>query len=260
MIYYQYLEVELPESASSQRLPINEPVNQALGDVPGFVILNLPEYNPDVRYRNIAAEFDVVNSGYAAPEYATLPSGERVFLIPDGGGVGFQPLKSRVNPERWSGFAYLNAPAEQGIYARGQYFGADDSLDPQDSRIALSLAHVRTTGSQRGFYIYENKRIREEGQPVRLSWLTDDGVTTPGLVMWTFSVEHGLSIWWNGERKAVNTEDKRPLETGIDEIRTLFRARGDVGVHGLLNIDLNAPENAGYRVAIEKFALNKYGI
>lgn len=257
MILYQFMDINLPDAAPAQQLPIDEPINAALGDIPGWVILNDPDYNPDVRYRNIIQEDDIVDSSYSLPTYATK-NGEKVFRISDSEGIGFLPRAVPLDPDRWSGFAFVDPPEEQGEYPRGQYFGADDLVEGSDDAIALSLAHVRTPGFQRGYYIYENRVIRVSGQPVRLQWNTiDEG---PGVVIWTFSVEHGLSIWFNGVRRAVNPDDKRPLEFGLEDLRTLLRARGDVGVHGLLNIDLNAPENAGHRKAIERYAMQKYGI
>ncbi|MDW0357820.1 hypothetical protein Q8G38_00660 [Halomonas venusta] len=263
MMYYQHLPFSLPDAVASDRVTITE-VGQAIGHVPEWVVLNLPQYNPDVRYRNVVEEFDVVSSAYAEPNYRTLDNGEKVIHIPSDGGIAFRTTTGHINPERWSGFAYVNAavPPDEGVeeYYRGQYFGALHLVDTEDLRPTINLAHVRSS-SDRGFYIYENRLIQEAGQPYRLRWLSNEaGVTEPGIVMWTFSVENGLSIWFNGERKAVNTDDKRPLETGFDAFQILFRARGDVGVHGLLNIDLNAPENAGHRIAIEKFMAKKYGI
>lgn len=263
MIHYQHLPFTLPDAVASDRLTLTE-VGQAIGHVPEWVVLNLPEYNPDVRYRNIVEEGDVVNSAYAATEYRTIDNGEKVIHIPSDGGIAFRTKTGQINPTRWSGFAYVSAavpPEDSGEeYTRGQYFGAMHLVDTDDLRPALSLAHVRS-GIGRGWYIYENKLIQIAGQPYRLRWQSDEaGVTEPGLVMWTGSIEHGVSIWWNGERKAFNPDDKRPLEAGLDAFQTLFRARGDVGAHGLLNIDLNAPENAGHRIAIEKFMAKKYNI
>lgn len=97
---------------------------------------------------------------------------------------------------------------------------------------------------------------------IRLLALHDFVPGTPAFVMATFSVANGLRLFINGKQAAVAATDKRPLTHGriAGEWGTMRNSKLKAGMHGLLSIDLGAPENAGHRKVIEDFMLAKYGI
>lgn len=86
--------------------------------------------------------------------------------------------------------------------------------------------------------------------------------TQPTLVMLTFSVARGLAVWANGSLIGENRDDKRPLTKafGSGDWGSMWSTDMLMGMHGVLNVDLSAPENAGHRRTIEGYLMQKYGI
>lgn len=82
------------------------------------------------------------------------------------------------------------------------------------------------------------------------------------MLMITFSTLNGIVMYENGVQGAAAPNDKRPITAGIGPFEwEMFRTmRGAVGMCGLIGLDLSLDRYAGYRRAIDRFLLAKYGI
>lgn len=82
------------------------------------------------------------------------------------------------------------------------------------------------------------------------------------LMMWTFSVARGWSIWENGVEMVNQPAQNNPFDGGFASGAWRFfnGVRGHVGPFGLLTVDLARAEHSGSRRRIEAFLMEKYGI
>ena len=119
-----------------------------------------------------------------------------------------------------------------------------------------------------GFDTSRNMVLREgQSSSLRLSLAGTDWIDQACLVMATFSVENGIAFYVNGVRSAEAVADKRPLTDGAFRLgvqgttgASTNAFSGKLGHVLLLNRDLSAPANAGYRQSLESILMSHYGI
>lgn len=168
--------------------------------------------------------------------------------------------KGSLNPSEWSIFTVVGSLVKNPITQRSYV-----TMTPvQDDSVIAPMCSLVAPNNPPGdsiIIIYEHS-VRDAGQPRRLDYYTDLTNSGLNLVMYTFSVRHGLSIYLNGQRVAENKEDKRPLTAGYTaaELRLLFGSRGEFGITGGYSLDFNDPRNAGARRAIEQYCAWYYDI
>ncbi|MGP9696231.1 hypothetical protein ACT3UG_01330 [Halomonas sp. AOP27-A1-34] len=232
------------------------PEGIAMGAIPGWSVFIDPAYANSGSARN-----------RAQPNRVPMFSGDIIFTTINGK-PGFNltndfparlmgPIGGEINPERWSVFFVTSEMSINTYESRQEIISPIEELS---SGICLRITMTEFAGYAVSIYEHSN---RSPGQPIRLSYENAAlNSAAPSLIMCTFSVENGLSIWRNGIKVAAAENDKRALTFATDrDDYEMFRfRRGKQGMTGLLNIDLNAPENAGYRRAIEKYLMGKYSI
>lgn len=237
------------------------PEGRAMAAIPGWKMLIDPDYATSTGVRNRAAPSSVAPLPGGDLFLGEFENGAPAFAIPDdeSGQIGAPIPGCDINPEGFSFFWVVSDFAGQA----GRHYVLR-TLEQEEGVIAPSIAMVRFA-EEDWVTVYEDS-VNATGRPVRLN-LTLTGserltLSTPRLIMVTFSTAHGLSIYVDGEMKASDPSDTRPLNFGFngDELAAFISLRAKMGMAGLLNIDLNAPENTGHRRAIEKFLMDKYGI
>lgn len=248
MIKYQILQgVRLPQATG---LPVVAPTpeGKAMGAIPGWNILIDPDYvghNSVLNRAKIDSMFMASNSGY---EYGAI-SGETAFSL--GGGPRFAPTVD-MNPTAWSAFFVVQTPRDGAT-------GGRELLRPIE---------IDTEGVGPRVTIRANGHLWLYGTSTTVDRL--GGPEIPDneafLAMATFSTRDGTKLYCDGELVAANPDDKRPLDEkySAGEYMLLSGTSADlpmlVGMCGVLDIDLGWPEHAGYRRAIERFLMDKYGI
>lgn len=256
MINYQVINGVSLDSATALPRISRTPEGIAMGAIPGWAVFVDPAYATSQGVRNRAQPSSVPEFSNDAllssiNESAAFEFTEEQFATLQA------PISGDINPERWTAFFVTSELTENPFTSRQEIISP---VLEESGVVCLRIILTEAVGE--AVSVYENS-VRSTGQPIRISYdnaeLSD---AAPSLLMCTFSVERGLSIWRNGEQVAVNSDDKRPLTfgTGGSDYEMFHYRRGKQGMTGVLNIDLSAPENSGHRRAIEKFVMNKYGI
>ncbi|WP_375058423.1 hypothetical protein [Zobellella sp. DQSA1] len=155
------------------------------------------------------------------------------------------------NPDAWSSFFVFNTDLTEAVGGRELIRPLIVNTPGYAPRITIR------TGGQ--FAVYDsNGNVRLEAAGV-----IQNNVTI--LMMATFSTRNGLKIFANGHQVAINSADKNPLDNQyhggqFEMFRNSPTTNTQLGICGVLDIDLGWPEHAGYRRAIERFLMDKYGI
>lgn len=81
-------------------------------------------------------------------------------------------------------------------------------------------------------------------------------------MLWSFSIERGLTIRRNGLEVGRNDTDRRRLTAGYaaNQWRMFSFMRGLFGMSGLINRDLAALENWSHLTSLETFLMQKYAV
>lgn len=260
MIRYQRISgVTLKDPTGLPGIEIT-PEGQAMGAVPGWSVFLDPSYSQDdppfIRNRAQPNGNDPLSLGEF--EYGEINGNTAFLMTNEAGGAVHEPQKGAIDPERWTVF-----------------FVCDDLVQTEPTQIPRIIAPVDDgaggialnfgyNSTSTGIIVYEEVQFAP-GNPTRLRYDPPTRLflrESPSLIMATFSIERGINIFDGGELVESEPNDTRPLTvaTGAGESRWLRFMRGKVGMCGLLNADLSAPENTGHRRSIERFLMDKYGI
>ncbi|MGP9500266.1 hypothetical protein [Halomonas sp. AOP43-D1-4] len=172
----------------------------------------------------------------------------------DGNFIRINP-DAAVNPDQWTLVLVMEPSSNNSSIQR---FVSPTVVNQEDG-VCFNIGMNNTLSS---LVIYENALL-VGGQPQRLRYgVPAERRGTRALVMFTFSVREGLKIFWNGEQVAANPDDRRPLTYGYNagEWEMFRTARGQLGMAGVIDVDLSEPDYEGDRLALEKFMMEKYGI
>lgn len=249
--------------SNGQKSIVRTPEGRAFGSLPNRAVLNTyrEEFIAEngLGVRNRAMPDTVAEDNYTGHfyQFGTFPNGAEGFDA--GADPDTNPLSVSgtvdIDPERWSMFFVYYQ--ENGGYSARQLMvspvdeGTDDVVTP----------HIGVGSDLKFINVYENNNL-SSGQPTRASYSVPAEERTPiRYVMVTFSVEHGVSLYYNGKLVDSDETDKRPLDTSYKagEYQILRRTDGILGTAGIYNMDLSAPENAGYRAAIDEYVKNHFG-
>ncbi|RUR51426.1 hypothetical protein [Vreelandella populi] len=248
---YQMLQgVRVPNSS----LPSIEITaeGRAMGAIPFWNTMLDPNYVSGGKVRNRAVKATLQeNTDGTPPTFGEFPNGERAFsqiVTP----LNRSAAATDMNPNRWTVFVVqrgdASAPASREVLRTVAGVGAGE-FSP---RMGINASGDRAS-------IYKSS----SDAALRLGYTPESNyLNRTVLLMFTFSIERGLAIFENGELVASAPDDVQPLTAGYSagEYAWHRQMAGLVGMAGLLDADLSAPENAGYRRAIERFLMTKYGI
>lgn len=250
MINYQIAAgFTLPQPNNLSRIVLT-PEGKAMGGVPGWNTMIDPAYLVSGSPLNRASGQLALVDGEAT--VGSFSNGEPAFTY-SGASYEIKP-QNAISGSEWTLFSVLDLSLTSGSFNLIIPTITVDGV----SQIGLRAAVIGSTGN---LFVYpgsgnNDPRLSTEGG------LFNNRLT---LVMITFSITAGLAIWSDGNLIATAPTDKRPLTAGISSDQwSLFRRNqvdsGRVGMTGILNTDMSLPENAGYRRAIERFLMTKYGI
>lgn len=254
MMRYQKLQgVNLDSSTTLPSINIT-PEGKAMGAVPGWQMLIDPDYMVSGAPRNRALPNSITLTNMPI-DLGSFPNGQASLHIDTyaNGTTAITPQDVAFNKDEWSVFAVVREDAEQTSHTT-----LFRSITDAPSGLLSVRIGISSMGSGRQFSVWEGTTTRRLVYPPEKPFA---GRTV--LLMVTFSIRDGLSIFTNGEKVASNPDDKRPLDQGDGAGEWRFRSTAvtaDVGMMGVLSIDLSQPENTGHRRAIEKFLMTKYGI
>lgn len=161
---------------------------------------------------------------------------------------------NRVNPQEWSFWCVVKPDWTTGGTAIRQLVN-----DADESRQGVGLS-VALDGSTRSVVVYDYFNLGFAGAPVRATAKLPENGSKVTVLMVTFSAQEGIKIFANGKEVARNVADKRLFTRTVDTSVFWRYFRGLAGRSGMLDIDLGAVQNEGYRKSIEAFLLNKYVI
>lgn len=259
MIRYLKLRGVSLEAANGLPTISITPEGKAMGSIPGWKMLLDPAYPAGTGLLNRARANDVLNTIDAALEpgdFGQFANGEIAYSM--GNSITKRlPSTFAMNVDAWSAFFVLS------IDRSGTASGGTELMRPED-RLSDGIGPRITVRTNGQFAIIgtrdSNIRLDTGGNS-----FPDDSVR---VMMATFSVREGLRIFDNGKLVAENGNDRAPLDEQFTAGEfAFFRSRPSsgiesclIGMTGILDIDLGWPEHAGYRRAIERFLMDKYGI
>ncbi|WP_193090871.1 hypothetical protein [Halomonas colorata] len=250
---YQMLQgVQVPNS----NLPSIEitPEGRAMGAIPFWNTLLDPDYVSDNKIRNRAIKATLQNNEDPGTyTFSSFANGARAFNYPSGSENLLRSLSSTdINPERWTVFV-VQRPNSDAAQAREVLRSIDSApADEFSPRMGINTANSRAS-------IYKSS----SDATLRLGYTPPVNYNNRTvLLMFTFSVERGLAIFEDGVLGAAAPNETQPFTFGYQAGAVGWNRQmaGLVGMAGLLDADLSAPENAGYRRSIERFLMTKYGI
>lgn len=264
MIKYQRISgVSISEGAELPSIT-STPEGRAMGAVPGWQAMIDPAYSNPLelsalnRATGDQCPVTVISSmtigqmsGNPSFDLRSSDDSKRAFINPNG---------VNLDPNRWTVFSVVNYGAKPPeAVSGGQWIIRAANTDVPPDSLYLSVAVPNGTGN--AFYVQEGST----GSPERIVGNLSPSLlerNTPTLLMATFSVERGLTIYDNGKQIARNESDTRPLTYALEgsELRFFQEGYSEYGMSGVINQDLSAPENTGHRRAIEKFLMTKYDI
>lgn len=255
--------LSLPGS-NGQKSIERTPEGRAFGAVPERCALHTMrsefiEENP-ISIRNRAVPGETRGYDYATPEiaYVDFPNGAEGFDARGADASNFITFRGTedINPNAWTAFFILYQPD-------GAKYDRQLLLSPVDEEEAGVVApHIALSHDLTSFVLYENSLL-SGGQPIRVqTYIPTETRDQPLNIMVTFSVELGISTYINGSLQDTVPDDNRPLDHNFkgDEYRFFRRTNGTLGTAGVYNLDLSAPENVGYRKAIDAYAADHYGV
>lgn len=253
MITYQVLHGLDLQGATGLPSIAPTPEGKAMGAIPGWKMLMDPGRNAGQTPRNrvIAGQYINRNAGATAPfSYSTFANGAPSL---DFSGLenSFRPQMG-FNPTAWSLFSVARLESGWSGTPDIAYSSGPGSRD-ESPHVRLGLNNAGTRAS-----------MYSAGTSVRVAYEPPETFENrTALVIYTFSTRDGCRIYHNGDLGAHNPSDKEPLAGGYGAGQWALYVPawvGKVGMTGLLDIDLGWPEHAGYRRAIERFLMDKYGI
>ncbi|MEG1203439.1 MAG: hypothetical protein RSD82_14850 [Comamonas sp.] len=256
MIRYEKLQgVKLPAVGGPSI--VVTPEGKAMGHIPGWKALIDPSYLVDTGTRNRALPSNILK-GLDALTYGAF-GGNTAFTLPPRSRSNGPIARFDMNPSAWTWFCVVkNEMVTPG--------GASYLLSPISSIVGGILPYIvlRTAGQ-----VSVASELPQVSTVYRVSADTAALSGSPAsLIMVTFSTSEGIKMFKNGALVAENKADKNALTDGYQSGNLQVmpagatRASGSLllGLQGLLDIDLGAAENAGYRRIIERFILAKYSI
>lgn len=257
MIRYQKLQGVSVDSGSSLPSIHITPEGKAMGAVPGWQMLIDPDYMVSGAPRNRALPNSITLSNRHIG-LGSFPNGQASLHIdtPTDGAATITPQDVAFNKDEWSVFVVIRDDAEQT--SDTTLFRSITDAPRGSLSVRIGIGSTGVVGGDRSLTVWEGSTT------ARLSYVPEKifaGRTV--LHMVTFSIRDGLAMFSNGEKVASKPSDKRPLDQGDSAGEWRFRATNvvaDVGMMGVLSVDLSQPENTGHRRAIEKFLMAKYGI
>lgn len=153
-----------------------------------------------------------------------------------------------LNPNAWSLFWVMNADATTG-------------LAPE---VARSIVNPTGVVSLRiGLNANIQSAVVYDGSTTNRLAYAPGGVSGQKMILlFTFSVTRGLTIFRNGLQVASAPSDARPLAAGFGagEWRIFRNFRGKLGLCGALNEDIGKPEYGAQFQQMHAFLKAKYGI
>lgn len=240
-----------------------------LANIPGWALFTVPEYSSeaDNRIRNIA------NGTLSSPRSNTqlvkghFPTGRTSFEIFDDDqelGLSFFVTPESINPNEWTVFVCGTIRPNDTTGSESGRIIRPTQVTGDSDEVALHCAWNRTNGNP---LIFTTTTTSPGNNPIRLSANFSSAPiverTQPTLFMYTFSVDNGLAIRDGRNLVASAPDDRRPLSLlpqGENSYIQLQNTRGVYGFSGVINKDLSKPENAGFRTALEDFAIANYDI
>ena len=251
MISYQELVVA-GNGTGKKFIPTPEGV--AMASIPNWVALADPNYISASGVKNRTqrdSNFTIVQGGI---NLGAFPNGEKSFNPTD---AVISRLLSPVDfpKDEWSVF-FVVKPVEKIIEPLNQaIITANNDMTADIKKYAPSIRLLR---DGTGIGIYRTGALADQNR--RLAYKSTDMLGVSSLFIATFSKDLGLSIYRNGAKVAENTSDKNPIndQFGLGSWSLLRGCRGDVGMIGVLGLDLNKAANTGYRKQIEEYLQSRY--
>lgn len=237
--------VSLPHATGRPVVSLT-PADKAIAHIPGWQMLVDPDYIVSGKARNLALPNNITGHYGSNFTTGTFANGERAFDLSEDRRI----LPNIAFPtEAWTFFAVAK-PSTSDI---GQRYVSAVNESSSPSVIEPSLGLTAGAGGVRTW----SRGISDARASVSMS-LADQEV----YIMWTGSTRDGLRIYINGVELDHNASATEPFNknSGPGEWRCLYGVRGLVGMMGLLSIDLGWTENTGYRRALDRFLMSKYGI
>ena len=237
--------VSLPNASGRPVISLT-PADKAIAHIPGWQMFVDPDYIVGGKVRNLALPNEIMEHGGVGFTTSTFANGEKAFDLSD---------DRRIQPniafptEAWTFFAVAK-PSASDI---GQRYVSAVNESSSPPAIEPSLGLTAGGGGVRTW----SRGISDARASVTMSLAGEEVY-----IMWTGSTRDGCRIYINGVELDHNAGATEPFNknSGPGEWRCLYGVRGLVGMMGLLSIDLGWAENVGYRRALDRFLMSKYGI
>lgn len=257
MIKYQKISgIKIDPKSTLKKIEAT-PEGKAMGAIPGWSLFLDPNYASETQnwVRNRALPSTVSRARTGTVSVGEFPGGQKGLVATDE--APFNTIcKTVINPNECSGFVV--AKFEEGATNALRVIRAEPSLHGWGVHFGANLA-----GTELRFWDSTDNSPGAAG--VALGGELNPNLLerdSPSLVMFTFSTSRGLALYDNGVEVARDAGLNQPFESGIGEADVVVyqNSRGLLGIAGLINLDLSAPEHTGYRRSIEQFLMTKYGI
>lgn len=264
MLNYQVIHgVNIPNATGLKAIK-RTPEGAAMGGIPGWQVMIDPAYSKpsELAALNRASGDQCPVTAISSMTIGQMAGNPSFDLRSSDTSKRFfiNPIGANVDPDRWTVFSVINyADKAAGGASGGQWIARAAESNVIDGELILSVAVPRSGGST--FYVQEAGGGSAERVVGNMTPALIDR-STPTLLMATFSVERGLTLYDNGRQIERNESDKRPLTHALEgsELRFFQEGYSEYGLSGVINNDLSAPENEGFRRAMERFLMQKYGI
>lgn len=241
------------------------PEDEALGYIPDWALFLDPDYlvgtGAGGGLYNRVDNARLTNRASETGAAAAVPVG----VLPGSGLPAFAPSSSAVmsitspvpiNRDRWTFFTvgqYETSGNSQHLAVSMEAnVAADPGINP---RVGATPSANELVVWTYGAYGDQSERRRIGSGALLLT-------SRVSLLLWSFSIERGLTLRANGAEVKRAANDRRPLTAGYlaNQWRLFAFMRGKFGMTGLINRDLTSPENAAHLASLEGFMMQRYSL
>ena len=253
MLNFLVLKNEKGDQSKGQYTRSRE--GELVGDIPGWLMLFDPKFiNDQHEVKNRVERNTFVK---ALTPYDVMQTGNAALLSTSEAIKGKFQANLNINPQEWTVFFICNPRSISGSIPHGVFRTIDRDINNTEQRgMNISLL---TTGEILRIYRSGSTNPGGSANAILSANVPPEVVNKLAAYMVTFSVGMGYRVYCNGDLIAQSSNIELMnygFEAGKWELFPDFA--GDIGMSGLLSVDLSKPENTKKRSNVFKMIAERY--